>query len=76
MDPVRRITFKKMSGEGLFNYCLRNKLVTAGNKLCEVGAVTVRKMRKPVEKSVAAFLKQEKPDMIISSWTGTRRAWY
>lgn len=66
LDPVRFITFNHYSGEDLYNFCLSKRWYRLTNLIGNFGAWSVNWYRPRIEEVIELFLREKKPDIIIS----------
>ncbi len=66
LDPIRKISFNKCTGEDFYDYCLKRKWVYITNNLVRLGRRLILFSSGPIERLLGIYLDQEKPDMIIS----------
>jgi processive 1,2-diacylglycerol beta-glucosyltransferase len=66
LDPVRRLTFKRYTGEDVYNYFLSHGWSGAVNKLASYGADRFKRLKKRMVNLIDLRVEQEAPDLIIS----------
>ncbi|MGC2310770.1 MAG: glycosyltransferase [Candidatus Babeliaceae bacterium] len=66
IDPVRLFTFKKYSGEDLFNFCIQNEFAWFANYIWDIGSWCIRKQHKRIENLFYDFMKKYAADCAIS----------
>ncbi len=66
IDPVKMVAFGKLSGEGGYNFFATRGFYNTLNWIHKIGSWYMRQRTKTITKLILRFLKQEKPDMVIS----------
>lgn len=66
LDIIKRVSFGKLSGEGLYNQLIKRQWLNLINSLYDIASWAFKYQRKPMENFVFKYLIKEKPDLIIS----------
>ncbi len=66
LDPLYFITFKRYTGQDIYNVLLRHNKKRLTNFFSHVGIYLIHLRRKVIKEGVRHLVNQEKPDMIIS----------
>jgi UDP-N-acetylglucosamine:LPS N-acetylglucosamine transferase len=66
LDLIRRATFGKISGEGLYNHLIRKKYFRTLNMFARLGHRLFSVSKNSVYDLIKKYLEQHKPDLVIS----------
>lgn len=65
-DPVRFLSFGKLSGEDFYNFCLQSRWISMLNRYVNMGSWLIQKRCKFLEDLTYDYIKVAKPDLVIS----------
>ena len=66
IDPTYYVTFKRKTGQDIYNFLLRHNQKRLTNILYKLGNVIIQRKKDTITKIFIHYFQQEKPDLIIS----------
>jgi processive 1,2-diacylglycerol beta-glucosyltransferase len=67
LDPFFTLSFGRLSGEGIYNLCLRHGWHGLATFFCDkIGAPRMIALAGEIERRTLSFIRAEKPDLIVS----------